>query len=216
MLNNEYKISIKSVFIFLFIFLVISTLSSCRLQKANNYGYSNLKSEDSILFKIKSVDDTIDIVSEGVNYLYIGWEKCPWCQEYVPFYNNLLKENGIDTLYYFSPYDIKGYVEKEVEGKISIDYKTEEYKTLVNWILSFDQELTKNYLKINSITASNNEVFELPWIYVPRLYKIENGTIVDVIGTLDNHNKDENGNVMSLSEGQIDILSTKINNLVNN
>lgn len=216
MLNNEYKFSIKNVFIFVFIFLVIGTLSSCRLQKPDNYGYLNLKSEDSILLKIKSVDDTIDIVSEGVNYLYIGWEKCPWCQEYVPFYNNLLKENGIDTLYYFSPYDIKGYVEKEVEGKISIDYKTEEYKTLVNWILSFDQELTKNYLKINSITASNNEVFELPWIYVPRLYKIENGTIVDVIGTLDNHNKDENGNVMSLSEGQIDILSTKINNLVNN
>ena len=194
--------------------LIFLIVSCSYIPSKDNYGYKNLNKNDSILTMLNSVDETIEITSTGTKYLYIGWEKCPWCQRYVPYYNNILKENNIETLYYFSPYQIKGYVEKEENGNIMIDYKTEDYKKLVNWILSFDEDLSKNYLKTYSIKASNEQVFELPWLYVPRLYKIENGAITGVVGTLEGHSKNEEGIVSEFTKEQEELLISNITKLL--
>ena len=203
-----------SVILFIISILCVLFSSSCKKESPVNFGYTGLDANNSIIAEIKTVDETIEVTKKGTKYLYIGWEKCPWCQKYLPYYNDVLKENGVETLYYFSPYYIKGSEEIETDGNISVKYKNAEYEKLVNWILTFDYDLSKGYLKMNKITTTNKQTFELPWVYVPLLFKIENGSIVDFVSVLKDHTKDETtGKVKDFTEEQLNLLISKIKKL---
>lgn len=214
--ENKKIIKRTTFFVILFIISILCVLfsSSCKKESPVNFGYTGLDANNSIITEIKTVDETIEVTKEGTKYLYIGWEKCPWCQKYLPYYNDVLKENGVETLYYFSPYYIKGSEEIETDENISVKYKNAEYEKLVNWILTFDYDLSKGYLKMNKITATNGQTFELPWVYVPLLFKIENGSIVDFVSVLEDHTKDEiTGKVKDFTEEQLNLLISKIKKL---
>lgn len=219
MLKKIEKNSIIKKTIIFITFLIIASLSvlfsfSCKKASPTNFGYTGLDANNSIITEIKTVDETIEVTKEGTKYLYIGWEKCPWCQKYLPYYNDVLKENGVETLYYFSPYYIKGSEEIETDGVVSVKYKNIEYEKLVNWILTFDYDLSKGYLKMNKITATNEQTFGLPWVYVPLLFKIENGSIVDFVSVLEGHERDGiNGKVKDFTKEQLNLLISKIKNL---
>lgn len=58
-------------------------------------------SKDNI-FVYKSIDEIIKIMEEGTGIVYLGFPECAWCQAYVPYLNEVAKEEGIEEIYYFN------------------------------------------------------------------------------------------------------------------
>ena len=82
------------------------------------------------VFTYRSIDEIIKIMENGTGVVYLGFPECPWCQAYVKFLNEVAKDEGIDTIYYFN---------------ILEDRKnnTEKYQKIVELLkghLQYDQE----------------------------------------------------------------------------
>jgi len=56
-------------------------------------------SEDN-LFVYRTIDEIIKILKNGTGIVYLGFPECPWCQAYVPYLNEIAKENKITKIYY--------------------------------------------------------------------------------------------------------------------
>lgn len=66
-------------------------------------------------------NDIIDKLTKGTNIIYFGWEDCNWCRSVVPTLIETLKENEIDTLYYYNFKDLRtSYENKTDENKSKI------------------------------------------------------------------------------------------------
>ncbi len=82
------------------------------------------------VFVYRDADEIIRIMKKGTGVVYLGFPECPWCQAYVEILNDVAKEEGLDTIYYFN---------------ISDDRKnnTEKYQEIVALLgdnLQFDNE----------------------------------------------------------------------------
>ena len=192
-------------------------LCSCDTKTNDNYGYKNLKPEESILSEIKTVDNLIQETSSGTHYVFLGWNACKWCQYYIPYFNDALKQNNVEKVLYFTPYEIKGYTYLKDESGNNVDatYKNSEYEKLIQWLLKDDPTLEKGYLKNYEIKLNEKESVNLPWLYVPKIYKVVDGKIIGVVTTLDTHTTNSDGSVSELSEAQKSLIYENISNLIN-
>lgn len=192
-------------------------ICSCNTKTNDNYGYKNLKPEESILTELKTVDNLIQNTSEGTHYVFLGWNACKWCQYYIPYFNDALKQNDVKEILYFTPYEIKGYkyIKDESGKNIDATYKNPEYEKLIQWLLKDDPTLEKGYLKNYEIKLNEKESVNLPWLYVPKIYKVVDGKIIGVVTTLDAHTTNSDGSVSELSETQKSLIYENILNLIN-
>lgn len=60
------------------------------------------KIEDDNIFVYRSIEEIIKILENGTGVVYLGFPSCPWCQAYVPYLNEVAKENNISKIYYYN------------------------------------------------------------------------------------------------------------------
>lgn len=71
--------------------------------------------------------DIIDKLTNGTNVIYFGWEDCNWCRSIVPTLVKVLKENEIDTLYYYNFKDLRTSYENNTDKE-----KVKIYENILN------------------------------------------------------------------------------------
>lgn len=103
-------------------------------EKLNGYAVNEdyvLKSIDiEIDNNVKYVSDNeiIDLMKNGTNIIYFGWADCNWCRTLIPILLEVLKENKIDTLYYYDFKSLRTSYENKDEEKSKI------YEEIINII----------------------------------------------------------------------------------
>ena len=97
---------------------------------AQQFAQEYTEVSDDNVFVYRNADEIIRIMEHGTGVVYLGFPECPWCQAYVKHLNEVAKEVGIETIYYFN---------------ISEDRKdnTEDYQRIVGLLgdsLQYDNE----------------------------------------------------------------------------
>lgn len=65
--------------------------------------------------------DIINKLTSGTNVIYFGWADCNWCRSLIPTLVSTLKENEINTLYYYDFKNLRtAYENDEDEEKTKI------------------------------------------------------------------------------------------------
>lgn len=206
----------KKIFIFFSLTLSMFCLGSCNSQSKGDLDeYKNLPQKNNIEY-FENFDNMIEKVQSGTHYLYFGKPNCPWCQEYLPYFDEYAKKYN-KVIYYYNAEGVKGTYEiVDEDGNISF-HVNEEYMKIVNWIYQFDKDLSKKYVNMNfNLKDSKGNYHMSLWLYVPRLFKVVDGKIVDCVGTIEGHEKikDEEGNVFlpPLNDNQKELLNEKLDN----
>lgn len=54
------------------------------------------------VFVYRSMEEIIKILEKGTGVVYLGFPECPWCQAYVPYLNEVAKNNKVSKVYYYN------------------------------------------------------------------------------------------------------------------
>lgn len=186
----------------LFILVFIIILASCKQKISDNFlnNYTQLNDTNHV-FKEVDLEKTLQIL-ESNGYIYFGFHECPFCQLYVPYYNESAKQNNIETIYYFNMKSIREATYDDA---------------LENYILNSDFQRIINKLKIENtsekeFTTPGNHKSVLPWIYAPSIYYIENGNVKrKLLGTIDDYENIDGKIIMTKTQeselkNQLDLL----------
>ena len=75
--------------------------------------YSQLKDQQHIvkMLDAKQVDSLIE--NKKTYVLFMGFERCPWCQDLMPYYNEIAKENRIEEIYYLDILEMRTNVDSK-------------------------------------------------------------------------------------------------------
>lgn len=121
--------------------------------------------------------EAIEILEkEDAAILFFSGDTCPWCQAAEPILEKSAKDNKIDKIYRCDPRDERDNIPENKKG-------TEEYYKLL--------EILDSYL--DDYTDSNGVSYGVKRIYIPDVYTIINGKIIEHhLGTLDSHSTPEN------------------------
>ncbi len=117
-------------------------------QKLAFYREYSEVSQDN-LFQYASIEEVLTLVKSGTGVIYFGFPSCPWCQVYVPVFDEVSREQGLDKVLYYNPKEIRS------EG-------TAEYKELV--------AILGDYL--------DNDKDGNKRLYVPHVFAIKEGKVV--------------------------------------
>lgn len=100
------------------------------------------------VFVYRDAKEIINILKNGTGIVYLGFPECPWCQEYVSYLNDVVKDNNIEKIYYCN-------ILKDRKNN------TKEYQEIVNILeeyLQFDDEGNKRIFVPAVIMVSNGEI----------------------------------------------------------
>ena len=103
--------------------------------------------EDNV-FVYKSIDEIINILEHGTGVVYLGFPECPWSAAYVPYLNEVAKDNDVEKVYYYN---------------ILNDRKdnNDNYKKLVEILkdhLRYDEEGNKRIYAPSVIAVKDGEI----------------------------------------------------------
>ena len=210
--NSEHKKEIIQlcttiVLLTLFVLMLLAIYVENQKLETKKLGY-NIPSINSLI-EYKDVYQLIEELESNneTQYLLLSRPSCPWCKEYIPYINEYAFENKI-KIKLFDPSPYKGYSLTE-EGEFNFTY--DEYKVMLNFIANSPQAEALELLKKYTVySPSGNFEQEVLWLYVPYLYKVENGVVVDVLKTPDDHVKDANGKLPLMTEKQTLLLKYNI------
>lgn len=73
--------------------------------------------------------EIISKLTEGTNVIYFGWADCNWCRSIIPTLISTLKENEIDTLYYYDFKNLRTSYEDNSDKE-----KSKIYENILNII----------------------------------------------------------------------------------
>lgn len=175
-------------------------------EKLNGYAVSEdyiLKSidiETDNNVKYVSDNEIIDLMKNGTNIIYFGWADCNWCRTLIPVLLEVLKENKIDTLYYYDFKSLRNSYENKDEEKSKI------YEEIIN-IIGDDISTTFDE---NSARSGEKKIL------APTVVFIKNNSYVGLhFKTVDSQKKSTD----DLNKGQIQELKNKLQekiDLINN
>lgn len=87
----------------------------------------NIDSDNNV--KYVSDDELLNVLTNGTNVIYFGWPDCNWCRTMLPILISTLKENNVDTLYYYNFKSLRtAYEENNDEKKVKL------YEDIINII----------------------------------------------------------------------------------
>lgn len=118
--------------------------------------------DDKHIFNINSYEDILEKLSTGTHVVYFGFPACPWCFEYVYYYNNIGKELGIERIEYFDHRSIR---------------------TVENGIINESFERITDLLGAENVAEYEKDGTIYPWIYAPTVYVIKDGKVLAKGGT---------------------------------
>ncbi len=137
------------VLICLVIGLVLIFTNSEKVEDSELFASEYTQVDEDNVFVYKSAKEIIQILENGTGVVYLGFPECKWCQAYVPYLDEVAKENNIDKIYYFN---IREDREKN----------TADYKKIV--------ELTSDFLLYNDEGEKR--------VFVPDVYVVLDGEIL--------------------------------------
>ena len=77
--------------------------------------------------------------------VYFGFPTCPWCRSIMSSFLSVLKDNGVEEIYYVNIKDIRDELELDDKKEVKIKKESnEDYKTLLE---KFDDVLKEYILK---------------------------------------------------------------------
>lgn len=132
--------------------------------KKDNYKfsveYTKVPMDNAFIYKTE--EEIINILEHGSGIVYLGFPECPWCQSYTIYLNEVVKDNGLNTINYLNI--------KEMRENNTDNYK--KIVSLISDLLPYDENGNKR-------------------IYVPQVVIVKNGKIIggdnetsyDVTGT---------------------------------
>lgn len=132
--------------------------------KKDNYKfsveYTKVPMDNAFIYKTE--EEIINILEHGSGIVYLGFPECPWCQSYVIYLNEVVKDNGLSTINYLNI--------KEMRENNTDNYQ--KIVSLISDLLPYDENGNKR-------------------IYVPQVVVVKNGKIIggdnetsyDVTGT---------------------------------
>ena len=100
------------------------------------------------VFVYRNIDEIINILEHGTGVVYLGFPECPWCAAYVPYLNEVAKDNDVEKVYYYN---------------ILNDRKdnNDNYKKLVEILkdhLRYDEEGNKRIYAPSVIAVKDGEI----------------------------------------------------------
>lgn len=101
------------------------------------------------VFVYKTAKEIITILKEGTGVVFLGFPECKWCQAYAPILNDVAKDVGLKTIYYYNIKDDR-------------TNNTSDYQKIV--------ELLKNNLQTDEE--------DKPRIYVPDVSFVKDGVML--------------------------------------
>lgn len=133
--------------------------------------YPSLNTSDHV-FDIIDYGTLLSLFDEGNHIIYLGFPRCPWCVEYVTYYNEAAKTLNKRIKYY----DIQAL------RQIKDNALASDYQALIDKVNpTFLSEITKDGVVY-------------PWIYAPTVYIVKNGEVIDaLVGGMKGHNIREGG-----------------------
>lgn len=91
------------------------------VELAENYSLKNVEIVSDNNVSYVSDNEVLDLLQNGTNVIYFGWADCNWCRSIVPTLIDVLKDNSIDTLYYYDFKSLRSaYEENSDDKKVSI------------------------------------------------------------------------------------------------
>lgn len=99
------------------------------IELAENYVLKTVNIDSDNNVKYVSDDEILDLLTNGTNVIYFGWADCNWCRSVIPTLINVLKDNEINTLYYYDFKKIRAAYENNNDAK-----KVEIYEEILNII----------------------------------------------------------------------------------
>lgn len=205
---------------FSIVLTIVLTVFLVGCSKNSNKGdldqYTRIEDTTSIVYYEK-FDSLVSDVSSGTYYIYFGKPNCPWCQQYLPYYIEYAELFNQKILYYNAEH-VKGTYETINENNEIVLHVNEEYEKVVEWIHQSDMNLNKGYVQYNLfLQDSKGNLHTKLWLYVPKLFKVIDGKIVDMVATISEHEKvkDENGKMYlpELTEEQQTVLRNELERL---
>lgn len=76
-------------------------------------------SEDN-KFVYKSPEEIINILKTGTGLVYLGFPECPWCQKYTIYLDEVVKETGLEKVYYLNIRQIRASSTPEYMEMVSL------------------------------------------------------------------------------------------------
>ena len=178
----------KRIFSIMAAFLISGLAVACSNSSNDINKYYNLP-KDNVLVFYDDVDKLLNDIEYGTHYVYFGKADCPFCQAYLPYYNEAAKKAG-QTILYFNVDTVNKLTEtKDENGYITLEKDPRYEKITSYWY---------NYTKPRMVEDSEGRaphVFN--WLYVPKLFKEVNnstkGMVDEAPESFGALVKDENG-----------------------
>ena len=100
------------------------------------------------VFVYRNIDEIISILDNGTGIVYLGFPECKWCQAYVPYLNDVAKENNLDKIYYFNI----------LEDRKNNSDKYMEIVDILKFYLKYDEEGKKRVFVPAVIAIKEGEI----------------------------------------------------------
>jgi len=128
--------------------------------------YPGLNDENHIIIEI-TYGELIELLSlKEEALIYLGFENCPWCKEYLPIFHQMAKNTGHTKIYYYNFLNIR----KIVDGNLH-----EDFQNIINLIDT--NLLVKN--------PTNDELW---WLFAPTFIGLKDGEVKGLFtGAIPNH-----------------------------
>ena len=147
--------------------------------------------------KYVSDDEILDLLTNGTNIIYFGWSDCNWCRSIVPTLVETIKENNIDTLYYYDFKSLRNNYENNSDEK-----KVKLYEDILSII---DKDI-ESLFDENSTRSGEKKIL------APTVVFIKNGVFIGLhVKSVDSHLKSTD----DLSETQINELKSIYDSFIN-
>ncbi len=167
------------------------------IELEENYVLKTIDIDSDNNVKYVKDNEILDLLTKGTNVIYFGWPDCNWCRTIVPTLITTLKENNIDTLYYYNFKSLRNsYENNNDEEKIKL------YESIIE-IIGED---------INTVFDENSTRNGKKKILAPTVVFIKDGSYVGI------HIKSVNSQINStdlLTKEQTNELKSIYQNLIN-
>lgn len=162
--------------------------------------------------KYLTVAEAAEMLDSGSGIIYFGFSSCPWCRNAVPVLLNAMNSSELDTIYYVNvrPDDDAN---KDIRDTFILDSRNKPKKSkdaekaYYDILLALANELSDYVLKTDSGKTINIGEKRL---MAPTVVAVKDGVVVGFhVGTVDNHNKDEDGKLRDLTKDEeTELLNT--------
>ena len=134
-------------------------------EKADMSGYKDFDTKNS-MFEESDMEHLLTAIKEKkTGIFYLGFPKCPWCEEAIPILNDIAKENNQNIAYVQTRDDASELI-----------YTPDQKKTLISYASAYMNQDDKGEYQI----------------YVPFVLVIKEGKVVaGHVGTVDGHDAHE-------------------------